>query len=52
MACLGDPTNIEILVDTASLNDGADVGLDVSSASTELRLVQPDGKTIHLADNA
>lgn len=52
MACLGDPTNIEILVDTASLNDGADVGLDVSNASTELRLVQPDGTTIHLADNA
>ena len=52
LSCLGDPTNIEILVDTASLNDGQDVGLDVSTASTELRLIEPDGTRIHLADNA
>ena len=52
LGCLGDPTNIEIIVDTASLNDGADAGLSLSTASTELRLVEPDGSRVHLADNA
>jgi hypothetical protein len=50
MSCLGDPSNIEILVDIASLNDGADAGLSLSNASTELRLVLGDGSTVHLAD--
>jgi hypothetical protein len=50
LGCLGDPTNIEILVDTASFNDGADAGLSLSNSSTELRLVEPDGTKVHLAD--
>jgi hypothetical protein len=37
--CIGDTTNFEILVDTASLNDGMDVGLSLSEASTELMVV-------------
>ena len=48
MACLGDPTNIEILVDTASLNDGVDVGLALANASTDLNLILPDGSKVHL----
>ena len=48
MACLGDPTNIEILVDTASLNDGTDVGLSLAEASTDLNLILPDGTRVHL----
>jgi hypothetical protein len=48
LACLGDPTNIEILVDTASLNDGVDVGLALSNASTDLNLILPDGTKVHL----
>jgi hypothetical protein len=51
LSCLGDPTNIEILVDTASLHDGADVGLSLANASTELELVLCDGTEIHLATN-
>jgi hypothetical protein len=41
-ACLGDHTNYEILVDTASLNDGHDVGLELADSSTALWLVFPD----------
>ena len=48
MACLGDASNIEIIVDTASLHDGADVGLDVSNASTDLYLILPDGTRTHM----
>ena len=49
MACLGDDTNIEILVDTASLNDGQAAGLDVSNASSDLNLILPGGgTTVHL----
>jgi hypothetical protein len=50
MACLGDPSNIEILVDTASLNDGANAGLDLSEASTTLRLIEPNGRKVTLVD--
>jgi hypothetical protein len=46
MACLGDPTNIEIFVDIASFHDGADVGLSLANASTDLYLIQPDGTRI------
>jgi hypothetical protein len=46
--CIGDPTNFEILVDTASLNDGADVGLSLASASSELMLILVDGTKVHL----
>ena len=48
VGCIGDPTNFEILVDTASINDGRDVGLRLANASTELRLVLPDGTKVHL----
>jgi hypothetical protein len=48
MACLGDPTNIEIVVDTASLNDGGDVGLSLANASTDLNLILPNGTKVHL----
>jgi hypothetical protein len=46
--CLGDPSNIEILVDTASYHDGVDVGLALSEASTDLNLVLADGSRVHL----
>ena len=42
----------EILVDIASLNDGADAGLSLSEASTELQLILPDGNVVHLWDDA
>ncbi len=48
LGCLGDPSNIEILVDTASIHDGADVGLNLSNSSTTLHLIEPSGKTITL----
>ncbi len=48
--CIGDASNFEILVDTASLNDGHDVGLELSEASTELELILPDQSTVHLFD--
>lgn len=47
-ACIGDPTNFEILVDTASINDGQDVGLSLANASTALKLVLPDGTKVPL----
>jgi hypothetical protein len=46
MACLGDPTNIEILVDTASFLDGSAAGLALANASTDLNLILPDGSKI------
>jgi hypothetical protein len=46
--CIGDPTNFEILVDTASLNDGEAAGLALSEAATELRLVTAQGAKVHL----
>ncbi len=48
MLCLGDETNIEIIVDTASLNDGMDVGYDLSEATTDLYLIEPDDTKVHL----
>jgi hypothetical protein len=50
-ACIGDPTNFEILVDIASLNDGADAGLALAEASTELMLILGDGAKVHLVTN-
>jgi len=47
-ACIGDRTNFEILVDTASINDGHDAGLSLANASTVLNLVMPDGIKTHL----
>lgn len=46
--CMGDPTNFEILVDTASLRDGADAGLSLANSSTELILILPNGTKVHL----
>jgi hypothetical protein len=48
LGCLGDATNLEILVDTASLHDGRDVGYELSEAATELRLVLPNGKKVQI----
>ena len=52
MACIGHRSNFEILVDTASINDGRDVGLSLASASTALKLILPDGSRVHLWDDA
>jgi len=48
MSCLGERSNAEILVDTASLNDGKAAGLDLAEASTDLYLLQPDGSRVLL----
>ncbi len=48
LKCLGDQSNIEILVDTASRNDGQDVGLSLANASTDLNLILSDGSKVHL----
>lgn len=50
-ACIGDRSNFEILVDTASINDGRDAGLSLASASTALKLILPDGTRTHLWDD-
>ena len=50
--CLGDPSNIEILVDIASYNDGANAGLNLSEASSTLRLILPSGRTVTLANES
>jgi len=47
-ACVGDPTNFEILVDTASYADGADAGLRLSNASTDLMLILADSSKVLL----
>jgi len=53
IACLGDPTNSEILVDTASLHDGIHAsGLPtLANASTVLNLIMPDGSKTFLLLN-
>ena len=51
LACLGDPTNSEILVDTASLNDGHGAGYELAEASTALVLILPDGTKVQLLLN-
>jgi hypothetical protein len=50
-ACIGDNTNFEIFVDTASINDGRDAGLSLGNASTALKLILPDGTKAHLWDD-
>jgi hypothetical protein len=50
-SCIGDVTNFEILVDTASLDDGAGAGLALANASTELMLILTDGSKVHLYSN-
>jgi len=49
--CIGDPTNFEILVDTASIHDGADAGLSLANSSTQLRLILSDGTKVPLFSN-
>jgi hypothetical protein len=49
--CMGDVTNLEILVDTASMHVGADAGLNLADASTKLRLIMPDGSKVQLGLN-
>jgi len=46
MSCLGHRSNIEILVDTASLNDGKAAGLNLAEATTDLYLILPDGSRV------
>ena len=48
---IGDVTNFEIIVDTASYYDGGCAGFELSEASTELRLLMPDGTRTHLHDD-
>jgi hypothetical protein len=48
LQCNGDDTNMEIIVDIASWNDGHDAGLELSRASTDLRLVLEDGTKVPL----
>lgn len=48
LPCLGDPTNIEIVVDTASIDDGHGAGLELSEASTDLYLLEEDGSRVLL----
>jgi hypothetical protein len=47
-ACIGDPSNFEILVDNASANDGREFGLNLAEASTQLMLILPDGNRVEL----
>ncbi|MCB9555592.1 MAG: hypothetical protein H6707_05760 [Deltaproteobacteria bacterium] len=49
--CIGDSTNFEILVDTASLHDGKDVGYNLAESSTTLELLLSDGSKVHLVEN-
>jgi hypothetical protein len=46
--CIGDASNFEILVDTASFDDGVGAGLALANASTELRLILPSGSKVSL----
>jgi hypothetical protein len=48
-SCIGGFGNLEILSDTATRNDGRDVGLDLAETETELRLRLPNGKSVRLA---
>jgi len=48
LSCLGDPSNIELFIDLASLRDGAGAGLSLSEASTDLYLLLDDGSRVHL----
>lgn len=52
LPCLGDPTNIEIVVDTASLDDGHGAGLELSEAATDLYLLEQDGTRVLLWHDA
>ena len=47
--CIGAVSNYEILVDTASFNDGKHIGLQLSEATTLLKLILPNGQKVNLA---
>lgn len=49
--CVGDPSNLEILVDTSSIHDGADVGLQLANSSTDVMLILSDGSKVLLVHN-
>lgn len=51
LGCVGDPTNLEILVDTSSINDGADVGLALANSSTDVMLLLSDASKVLLYQN-
>ena len=51
LGCIGDPTNLEILVDTSSINDGADVGLSLANSSTDVMLILSNGSKVLLYQN-
>jgi len=51
VVCIGDSTNFEILVDTASLHDGKDAGLSLANATTDLTLFLEHGTKVHLWSN-
>jgi hypothetical protein len=51
LGCIGDPTNLEILVDTASIRDGADVGLSLANSSTDVYLILPGAPKVLLYQN-
>jgi hypothetical protein len=51
LGCIGDPTNLEILVDTSSNGDGASVGLALANSSTDVMLILPDGSKVLLYQN-
>lgn len=51
LGCIGDATNLEIFVDIASYHDGADAGLALSEASSEIQLLLEDGSRVLLYEN-
>jgi hypothetical protein len=50
--CIGDQTNMEIIVDTASYDDGHGAGLELSEAGTDLYLLEEDGSKMLLWHDA
>lgn len=51
LSCLGDSTNSEIFVDTASFHDGNDVGFDLSVSTSQINLLLPDGSKVLFINN-
>ncbi|MBX7078279.1 MAG: hypothetical protein K1X88_03760 [Nannocystaceae bacterium] len=52
LMCVGDESNLEILVDTASRDDGHGAGLELAEAATDLFLLQDDGTRVSLWHDA
>lgn len=51
LSCIGDTTNTEIFVDTASNHDGHDVGYELSVSTSVINLIQPNGTKVLLINN-